>query len=322
MEPMSKKAGGNTGSRRGHVKYAGIADRTIARYKKQVRNFFAFLHVHDGSFPHTMDELDTAAGDYVNHLYQEGEPYGYATDFVSGLRRLYPRCRRHLGTAQQYCKFWGKGIRRRRALPLPADVLVGMVGVAFAYGDEKGAVTMLVGFLGLLRTEEMLSLRRRQLRFIQDKLVVISLPGSKGSQRKGYDECVLIHDPMAIRLLLRVVQGLGGEERVFDGSLRDLGARIKRYAEAFGVSDPSLTPYCLRRGGATWHFARYASLDATQALGRWEHASTAKIYINQALSDSTALSLSGRAAARLERCKRVLARLAALPLPPPPLPPR
>ncbi len=63
-----------------------------------------------------------------------------------------PHCRNHLDCAMLYGKNWGKGLRRSRALPVPWEVLLGMVAVAHAYGDERFGVSILVGFLCLLRT--------------------------------------------------------------------------------------------------------------------------------------------------------------------------
>ena len=81
--------------------------------------------------------------------------------------------------------------------------------------------------------------------------------------------------------------------------LRDLGA-------AFGVCDDRFTPYCLRRGGATWHFTKYASYDATQHLGRWEHARTARLYIDQATAEVHELSLPEWGLRRMQMAKSCL----------------
>ena len=105
--------------------------------------------------------------------------------------------------------------------------------------------------------------------------------------------------------------------KLFGGNFQDLKSKLRQYAADFGVSGELITPYCLRRGGATWHFTEYASMDATQAFGRWEHAATAKQYVNQAVADSVALRLDDRARALAERGKRVLRAMAALPPPPP-----
>ena len=123
-----------------HPKYVGITRKTLNRYRKQVRLFFRYLRVHGIGMPECLEALDDSVAEYVNHVYQEGEPAGYASDLVSGFKRLYPRCRKHLVVSSQYCKYWTRSIRRRRALPIPSDVLLGMAALAFAYaqGSDPG----------------------------------------------------------------------------------------------------------------------------------------------------------------------------------------
>ena len=93
-----------------------------------------------------------------------------------------------------------------------------MVGTALAWGEPRVAITFLLGFLGLLRTGELLSLTGQQLNFFGGVLCVISLPDSKGAKRKDFSENVLVHDKAAVRLLQHVVTGLSGEERSFQAS--------------------------------------------------------------------------------------------------------
>lgn len=300
-----------------HLKYVGITRRTLDRYRKQVSLFFRHLHVHGIDLPDCLEELDNTAAEYVNHMWQEGEPAGYASDLVAGLKRLYPRCRKHLAVSTLYCKIWSRSLRRKRALAVPAEVLIGMAGLAYAYGEPRVGVAFLVGFLGLLRTGELLELTVGQLRFFGNRLCVLALGNTKTGQRKGFDETVLLHDPVVISLLRQAVAGLPPGARIFNGSFQDLKNKLRSYAADFGVRGDLITPYCLRRGGATWHFTTYASMDATQAFGRWEHAATAKQYVNQAVADSVALRLDDRARALAERGQRLLAALAASPSLPP-----
>lgn len=74
-------------------------------------------------------------------------------------------------------------------------------------------------------------------------------------------------------------------------AFRKFAKAILELAGTFGFHDQSLTPYCVRRGGATWHFTTYQCYDSTQALGRWANAKTARLYINQATSEVGLLSL-------------------------------
>ena len=88
-----------------HLRYVGIGPRTHVRYKKAMLKFHRFIMLN-GSFPTNMSELDFMAGEFINHLYQEGEPYGYAADFCSALRRFYATCKRHVGTDKLYFSNW------------------------------------------------------------------------------------------------------------------------------------------------------------------------------------------------------------------------
>ena len=249
-----------------HLKYVGITRRTVERYRKQVSLYFRYLHVHGFELPVCFDSLDDSVAEYVNHMFQEGEPAGYASDLVSGLKRLYPRCRKHLSVSTQYCKYWTRSLRRKRALPIPADVLLGMAALAYSYGEPRVGVTFLVGFLGLLRTGELLELTVGQLQFVGNRLCVVALGNTKSGQRKGLDETVLLHDPVVISFLRQVTASLPSTTRLFTGNFQDLKAKLRLYAADFGVHSDLITPYCLRRGGGNLAFhevcvhGRHASL--------------------------------------------------------------
>ena len=54
--------------------------------------------------------------------------------------------------------------------------------------------------------------------------------------------------------------------------------------EALGISDFKFRPYSLRRGGATFFFAKHQNLDRILLQGRWHTQKSARIYINEGLS--------------------------------------
>ena len=84
--------------------------------------------------------------------------------------------------------------------------------------------------------------------------------------------------------LVQAARARRPEETVFRGTgfqfrqeLRDLGRTLR-------LPTSKLTPYSLRRGGATWHFQQYGSLSRTTVHGRWADERTARIYIDGALA--------------------------------------
>lgn len=293
-----------------HIKYEGLRPMTIKRYRRQIKFFFTYLNDRCIDLPYDLTDLDETVGEYINHLYQDDYPVNYGNDLVSGLKRFYPKCRRHLETSSTYMRSWNKSLNRRRALPLPSDLLLGMATFALIKGKKRLALALLVGFTGLLRTGEILGLSQQTMS-IHGKctLLSVSLPESKSGHRRGETETVLIHDEIVILLAEKVLRDLMHDENLLDMTFREFSKELVDLAGYCGCTDPTLTPYCLRRGGATWHFTKYQSYDLTQELGRWTHAKTAKQYINQAVSEVAGVKLPTWGKNRISRCCNQLERM-------------
>ena len=309
--------------KRAHVKYAGIQPSTIERYRAAVLLFFDFLHDFGYATPNSFAELDHLAGEYINHLYLDDAPMYWAADFVSGLKRLYSRSRRQLDTATRYFDNWSKTIVRKRAAPVPAPLLMAMTALALLQRNGQLAFSLLIGFLGLMRSGEILRLTARQCSIHGGgRMLFITLPHSKGGRRRGEIEHIKIYDPAAIRLAELVLRQLRPSSTVCRGKWKTLANDINRLASHFGAGSVYFTPYCLRRGGATWHFTKYNEYDATQSLGRWQSHKTAKIYIDDATADLVLVSLPEWGSHRVARAVQALPdaiKSYASSSPPPPL---
>ena len=285
-----------------HVKYEGIMAATIYRYKRQLKFFFDYLRENDLALPSDVDDLDITVSEYINHIYQDDYPVNFGNDLVSGLKRFMPRCRKHLEISTSFMRNWNKALHRRRALPLPRDMLLAMVAVALIKDQPRLALALLVGFVGLLRSGEILALTKDMFGIHgNDKLLVLTLPETKSGHRRGEVEHVMVHDPLIIKFAVKVLGTMSDKEPLLGWSFRTLSACIVQLAGTFGCKDDSLTPYCIRRGGATWHFTTYQNYDTTQALGRWSSAKTARQYINMATSELGLLSLPPWGKLRMEK---------------------
>ena len=332
-ETMGKRTRRLQGPRKAHIRYEAITTGTIHRYEVAILRFFQFLRLHDRVYPATLAELDVEVSEFINHLYQDDSPLYWATYLVCGFKRFYPKCKRHLDTSSQYLNNWTRAVRRTRALPLPADACLAMASISLLWGWPRFGLSLLLGFLGLLRTGEILSIMKKQVSILGGgSLLVIALPNSKGAKRKGRPEYVRIHDTEVIRAVALLLGSLSPDERLFPGGFRQFSQLLEATAKAIGIAHPNLTPYTLRRGGATWHFSTFLSYDATQEHGRWHHRTTAKIYIDQATAEMSEVAIPADKQKVLECAIRVLPallrdplqtpRLSPAPVPPNPIRPR
>ena len=202
--------------RRAHLKFVGIERKTQRKYNKAVKTFFIFCTFFHGSQPNSGKELNFLLSEFVNHLWQDDEPYQNAVDTVAAVRRYLPTYRSHTSTAQAYLRNRGRTRTVRRALPLPLSALLGIVGHAALYEDWATAAACYIGYLCLLRTGEILTLKvQHVVHYEESHKSVLCLPDSKGTKRKNVSEFVLVHDPVARQLLRIMVAGKSSDDSVF-----------------------------------------------------------------------------------------------------------
>ena len=138
---------------------------------------------------------------------------------------------------------------------------------------------------------------------------LLLLENTKKATRTGRPEQVMISDPLTLAALSWAGEDIQQDTPYYEYAPKQFNEDIKWLAGLFGITGPDLTAYVLRRGGATWHFMRYGSLDATAALGRWEQNKTAKIYIQSAVADVVKWSLSPDDKSRVKLAKKVLIKV-------------
>jgi hypothetical protein len=109
--------------------------------------------------PEDLEEADTVVSEYINVLWMEGEPYGYAGHLLSGLSRFIPVLRKNLPTARQYYGNWNAGILRRQARPFTVRIIRGLVGLCVSIDRLVLAWCIYAGFVCLLRTSEVVQLK-------------------------------------------------------------------------------------------------------------------------------------------------------------------
>ena len=118
--------------------------------------------------------------------------------------------------------------------------------------------------------------------FHPDQSATITLPVSKGGQRKRIIEDVHLSDANLVKLLVH----FGKHQPKGALLLREPEGWFRRMFATFCAKldlPSTVKPYSLRRGGACHYFLLTGSMDKTMERGRWANQKTARIYVNTAL---------------------------------------
>lgn len=291
LEGATQSARAQQRQRLGTLRDLTVQPATKQRYTKAIDLFLGFLKLNHLILPKQRNLLDEYVCEYLEHLWSSGQGRALASDTVAGLQDLDNKLRGHLGGAWRLLKTWSINEIPNRAPPLPEHVLHALVGWSFFHQHVTFGISLLLGFYGMLRTGEILDLRASQINLgSRHSSIVISLGLTKGGKRAGAAESVVIGYDMVVNFIRHwkalapdttpLARNAGRWRNLFNEALKSL--KLESFA---------FRPYSLRRGGATWWFARHHSLDKILLQGRWQAQKTARIYLNEGLSVLAELSL-------------------------------
>ena len=219
--------------------------------------------------------------DYIEHLWSTGEGRALASDTVASLQDADPHLKGALPGTWRLLKVWNQNEIPNRAPPLPEIVLKALVGKALLDDDWDFALSLLVGFYGMMRTGEILALKPHQVEVTDTGPAILSLGLTKGGRRQGAAESITITVWDVIR---RLRDWKVRSRTTFAPNGSAWRGKFNSYLTSVGVDHFNFRPYSLRRGGATFWFGKHGSLDRLLIAGRWQAPRTARMYINEGLA--------------------------------------
>ena len=116
-----------------------------------MNSFYTWRRTNSLSTTPKFSELDLQLGNFLNFLFQNEMPLYLGTNCIAGFKKFHPRCKRHLDTACSWLNNWARVTRRVQAMPLHPLLVKGFVAFGILKGDPDFAISVYVGFLGLLR---------------------------------------------------------------------------------------------------------------------------------------------------------------------------
>lgn len=141
----------------GSLQSLTVQPATKKRYNQAVDRFLQFLNREGLALPTARSKLDVLTAEYLEFLWQEGEGRALASDTLAGLQDWDPRLKGQLPCTWRLLKVWHTHEVPNRAPPIPERVLHTMVGYCLFHNKHLFALSLLIGFYGMMRTGEEIS---------------------------------------------------------------------------------------------------------------------------------------------------------------------
>jgi hypothetical protein len=268
-----------------------VAKTTQSRYLEAVSRFLAFLKGQGYSYPTSFPLLDSKVCEFIESLWQGGDPKAFASDCLSGLGHFVPQCKKFLIGAWRLHGSWSRAELPARALPFLPVMVYALAQSAFEKGWEDMTILLLLGFDRYARSGELFMAKRGDFTWNSAKTrAVWSLPLTKSGQRVGAQESLVIDDPWLVVALANYLHSLAPGDFLRTVSPGLMRARLKTLLAALQLAD-GYQWYSLRRGGATFAYRSTNDLSRVCFVGRWNHVRTARIYLTDALAQLTEIHL-------------------------------
>ena len=268
----------------GTLRQLTVQPSTRKRYDKALDTFFDFLRQNHLTIPKSRDRLDGVVCDYLEHLWSQGFGRALASDSVAALQDSDPKLKGHLPGAWRLLKTWSVNEIPNRAPPLPQHIVHAMCGWAAFNGYYAFAVSLLVGFYGMLRTGELLTLTRKNFSSGgNQRKILIGLGLTKAGKRAGAAESVVLGFDLAVNAIQQWMRCTSLNDPL-TSSAPKWRSLFNQALVALKITSFAFRPYSLRRGGATWWYNKHHSFDRLLTDGRWQAAKTARIYLNDGLA--------------------------------------
>jgi len=281
-----------------------VRSGTANAYDKSVKEFSEWME-NAGVQAKSVEELDAAGCEYLEHMYFEGYNHDVGDRLMSSLlycslaltalgKAALPRMQRCL-----------RGFRRlapgMSRAPLPYVAVVAMVAAAFFLREPKFGIALLVQFIGYLRPHELLGLTGQHIvpptKSEPNKWGILIAPEELAvrSKTQQFDESVLLDWtwlPALGSWLKRLADSSEGKQTLFGYDHRSYTATFQRLAEVTGVSELRPHPYSVRHGGASHDYlGKRRSLDEVRLRGRWRSEESVRRYVkaSRAMKEEAAL---------------------------------
>ena len=266
-----------------------IQPSTATRYEKALKKFFAFLQQQKQHIGDSHLAVDQQLSNYLEFLWEEGEPLSLAGDTISSVQHHQPSLRKRLSGAWRLYKAWQQRELPARSPPFTTETLQVLLGWLHSKSPPV-ALAVFLAFRCLLRTGEMLAVTARDIVIPANSFSgVLYLGDTKTSGRNPNAGMVNLTDPTLVCLLKAWKSTVSPHAALIPWSSTKFRALFEQGLVATNLQQYKFKPYSLRRGGATDQWLLTKNYAQVSHLGRWSSEKTLKIYIQDSVALLTTL---------------------------------
>jgi integrase len=264
-----------------------LAPASLHAYNTNLSSFLTHARLPYSTFLSARASLlDRRLAQFIQHLYDAGRPFVYASHALHAAVFHRPALRACLHVSRQCPRGWERVKRSRSHPPLTWELTVLLATTLLRSGHHAAAVAMLVAFDCYLRVGELTRLRRCDIVLPHDARMgraftgmAVCLPHTK----TGPNQSVPLQSQTVADILCMWVRAAPASTpataRVFPFSPSRLRQLMHNACAAHGLSATPYVPHSLRHGGATADFLRTNSIEHVQFRGRWKCMESARRYI-------------------------------------------
>jgi len=208
--------------------------------------------------------------EYMIHLYVNHQTRQSAAETLNALTQKYGFLRHSLGGPWDILRTWDTLEPGQHHLPIPLSVLR-----ALCWNWSKFAVTLALGFYGLLRPSESINMRRQDVSLphehLQGDVLYLRVGQPKTRNKAAKQQHVRVDEPGLAFWVETILFSVPMYSRIWHGSLRAFQMRLE-----------TILPSSLRPGGATYLFRLWEeNLPRLQWRGRWRSFRMLEIYVQE-----------------------------------------
>ena len=288
-------------ARIGKLRHQVISRKTEDRYQQCFNEFRMFHNFNLNFVLPLLPVFDDMVSEYIEHLWESGSPKSAANYVVAAIQFYRPETKHHLTWSWKLVKVWNQLEVPQRATPLTPELLMAFAGQAFKWQQWELGWLLVVGFTLFLRTGELLQIKAQDV-VMGDRAGVLYLPPSKGGKRLFLPlERIEMAEQITFQAFRALLQKKQPGDLLWTGSRQRFMSLWHSLVDALHLQGCNFYPYSLRRGGASSAYRAGSSLDQLVTKGRWQHVTTARVYLDTGLQALATLTLPQAARPKLQR---------------------